>query len=142
MASGLEYLTKMLKDKASDILKNPGVNASPIDMSSVDTSSIKETLDLGVSGAETKWVQITVIITVLILIGWAIFLIVTKFTMKDKDERQNYLDINSILFGGMGLIPLISILLILMLIVVALLPPITSFIPNINKLVGKFNNFF
>ncbi len=133
--SKLTDLAGTLTDKAAKIFtSSPTI---PITPSGITTKIITP------MSTNTSLNAVKIIIT-LILIGWAIFMIVSRFTIKDPETKDNYNYINTILFGSLGIIPMILCVWLIILLLITILPQIshtlntsTGFMTTLNNTIGK-----
>jgi len=93
------------------------------------TSAVPGAIPGAIAPAPSNNGAIIVGFIIFILIAWSISIIYCNFVIKDKDTKDNIRYTNSVLFGSIGILPLIGILIGVII--------ISSSIPTFDQLIAK-----
>lgn len=84
---------------------------------------------------------IEILITI-ILLTWSISIIYSTFIIKDKETKENLKYTHYVLFGGIGIIPMLIIIWVLTYIVYISFPSFIQSFPKVDQLISKALNKF
>lgn len=89
---GLKQIVNIIKDKATDLISG--------------NISTPETITNNISNTNSSgfYIKTLMALILIVYISWTLYLIFAKF--KDDHERDYYNNINTLLFGNIGMIPL------------------------------------
>lgn len=88
---------------------------------------------LQTSNGLSKIFNIRTIITIILVI-WAVIMIVVRFAITDQERKKDIVYISDLLFGNIGIIPVILSVWAISILIVTLLPLISSVTPKLEDM--------
>jgi hypothetical protein len=81
-------------------------------------------------------------IIILLLVLWGATLISVNFMNVSDKTKEDFKYVNKVLFGDLGIIPMIAILVILVISITTIIPAIVKVTPSLSTFLGNLNATF
>jgi hypothetical protein len=81
-------------------------------------------------------------IIIVLLIAWGSTLITVNFMNVSDKTKEDFKYVNKVLFGDLGIIPMIAILVILVISITTVIPAIVKVTPSLSTFLGNLNATF